>query len=62
MHHKIRKLGTGEMGQWLKALAALTEDSGPIASTHNGSSQPSITPDTGDLIPSSDLFGHQARS
>ena len=48
---------TGEMAQWLRALAAFPEDPGTIPSTHMGVTV-GVTPVSGDLTPSSDLCGH----
>lgn len=44
----------GEAAQWLKVLAALTEDENSVTSTHfSGASRPQVTPAPGDLTPSS---------
>lgn len=51
---KMASKGTGEMAQLLIALAAVATNQGLIPSTH--SSQPSVTPVLGDLIPSSGLL------
>ena len=47
----------GEMSQQLRALDALTRDSGLVSSIH-GSSRPAIIADPGDLTPSSGLHRH----
>lgn len=44
--------------QWLRPLAALTEDLDCPQSPHDGS-QPSVIPVLGDLTPSSGLQGHE---
>jgi hypothetical protein len=40
------------MAHWLRILAVLPEDQGSIPSTHNGSSELSVTPVPGDPTPS----------
>lgn len=45
----------GEMALGLRALAALTEDSGLVLSPHMGSYNLSLTPVSGVMMPSSDL-------
>lgn len=48
----------GEMGWWLRALAAPPEDTGLIPSTHLA-----VSPHfQGDLTPSSGFCGHQAHT
>ena len=54
-----RRSGAGEMTQWLKALAVLPEDPGPVSSTHTGGSQLPKTLGPGNSVLSSDLFGYQ---
>jgi len=49
------------MARWLSTPAALAEDQGSIPSTHTvAGSQLSVTLVPEDLMPSSDLHGHQA--
>lgn len=48
-----RKAGTDEIAWKLRALASFTEDLGSLPSTYVcGSSQPSVTPVSGDVRPS----------
>lgn len=51
----------GEKAEWLRVMATMSEELGPIPSTHiTGDSQPSATPDPEDTMPSlaSEGTGH----
>lgn len=45
--------GSGDVAQGLRTLAALIEDWSLVSSTHIRWLLPSVTPDQGDLMPSS---------
>jgi hypothetical protein len=53
---KVMTLGTGEVAQWLRALAVLPEDQGSIPKCPHNGSQLSVSPVLGDLTPSSELL------
>lgn len=46
------------MGQWLRALSALTEGHSSVPGTHTGELTFAVTPAPGDLTPSPVLHGH----
>lgn len=52
--------GARKMAQQLKELIGLLQDMGLIPRTHKGI-KPSVTPVSGNPMPSSDLGGHQTQ-
>jgi hypothetical protein len=46
------------MDQWLRVLAAFPEDPGLVTQNPHGGLQPSVTPVSGHLIPSSGPLEH----
>lgn len=52
---KSQPAGAGEMTQWVRALAAPSEDLSSVCSPIPGGSQQSITPTPRDPVSSSDL-------
>lgn len=54
----MEKTFSGEMVQWFRALATLTEDLGWFLALLSGNSQLCVTSVSGDLVPSSGLCGY----
>ena len=55
---RMAMIGTGEMVQWVGALAALPEDLSLIPSNQHGGPQPSVTLDPNDPTLYSGLYAH----
>lgn len=56
---KAEEEEAGEMDLWLRALEALTENSGSVSITHTSAALVSVVLVLGNWIPSSSLLRHQ---